>query len=592
VLAVRQFLVLLTLLAVFAADSNPAKGENFRRQKQLIATGWDHVDPQRLSENLQEMEKRPFDGVVIRVMGQRPDGQNVPLNWAFQEMQWDRAWFAESVDNLKSCRSEKLTHNFVLVNANPGTVDWFDDQGWESIVEHCRIAAWVAKQGGAKGILFDPEPYARPNAAFHHAAQPQRDDHTFAEYYAQARVRGREMMQAIADEYPDITLFCYFMNSVVVSAVGQSDPRQALASSRYGLYPAFIDGWLDAAPDTVTFIDGCESAYRYNSTEAFLESAVAIKGACQELVSPENRAKYRAQVQVSFGIYLDAYWNPKDSEWGAWHIDGLGGPRIERLRANASTALRVADEYVWIYGEKYRWWPTPNARVRDESWPEALPGCDRVLAYVRDPVDFAKSELAAREAAGTLTNLTINGDFSAAQATLPDDVVIRWSEGRPPAGWSAWQDAASKGEFLWDRQSAAGSEGTAKAAGVASGCFLQGRSVEPGERYAVRAKVQTTGRGDAWIRIRWQTTDSEWTAEQKDRIFLPDKSDDGSREIFGVVEVPEEVGRLVILLGVGHQESKEDVAWFDDVELHRLGLLLGRKRLADAPPADRKADGG
>ena len=65
--------------------------------------------------------------------------------------------------------------------------------------------------------------------------------------------------------------------------------------------------------------------------EEFLEAALRIKGACQELVSPENRAKYRAQVQVSFGIYLDAYWNPKGS---SWYIDGKGGSRVERLAAN------------------------------------------------------------------------------------------------------------------------------------------------------------------------------------------------------------------------------------------------------------------
>jgi len=44
--------------------------------------------------------------------------------------------------------------------------------------------------------------------------------------------------------------------------------------------------------------------------------------------------------------------------------------------------------------------------------------------------------------------------------------------------------------------------------------------------------------------------------------------------LFGVVEVPEGVGRLSILLGVGGQSAAEDVAWFDDVELYRLTDLL------------------
>ena len=35
--------------------------------------------------------------------------------------------------NLKAARSRRLTDCFVLVGANPGDVDWFDDEGWEAI---------------------------------------------------------------------------------------------------------------------------------------------------------------------------------------------------------------------------------------------------------------------------------------------------------------------------------------------------------------------------------------------------------------------------------------------------------------------------
>ena len=42
------------------------------------------------------------------------------------------------------------------------------------------------------------------------------------------------------------------------------------------------------------------------------------------------------------------------------------------------------------------------------------------------------------------------------------------------------------------------------------------------------------------------------------------------QELFGVVEVPEGAGRLLILLWVEDQNTAEDVVWFDDVELYRL----------------------
>ena len=400
--------VVLTILALHALSS--ALAQDLRRPKKLIETGWDMPDTRTLRANLTEIESRPFDGVVIQAVGRDAAGKPRRLGWAFLDEKWQREWFQPCVDDLRACKFRRLTDNFIILNANPGNVDWFDDAGWQNIIEHCRIAAWVAKQSGVKGLLFDPEPYAPPHGQFRYAAQPQRDKHTFDEYAAQARRRGREMLAAIAAEYPDITLFCYFMNSVCGEAANNPSPQRALKNSGYGLYPAMIDGWLDAAPSAVTFVDGCESAYRYNSREAFVEAALLMRGDCQNLVSPANRAKYRAQVQVSFGLYLDAYWNPKESPW---YIDGQGGSRVDRLRANAHTALRVADQYVWVYGEKFRWWPTENRGVKPETWPAALPGCDKALSFARDPVAFARAEIAELQKTGKAANLARNGDFGA-----------------------------------------------------------------------------------------------------------------------------------------------------------------------------------
>ena len=562
-------LLVLTSLALSALPS-AAQAQDMRRRKKLIATGWDKVDSQRLLDNLELMEKRPFDGVVIDVVGNAANNKPCRLRTTFHSQPWQQAWFDASVERLKQCRFKRFTDNFITVGANPGNVDWFDDAGWQAIVEHWRIAASIAKRSAFKGILFDPEPYTRPHAQFRYEAQPEHDKHTFNEYCSQARQRGREVMQAIADEYPDITLLCYFMNSVTATATGHADPRVALAALGYGLYPAFIDGWFDVAPPGITLVDGCESAYRYNSQHQYLEAAVRIKGACQELVAPENRAKYRAQIQVSFGVYLDAYWNPKDSKYGAWYIDGLGGPRVERLRANLHTALRVADEYVWIYGEKFRWWPTPNGRVNQESWPEALPGCEDALRFVRNPLDYARTRIAEQRAAGTLANIARNGDFGSPASTTMEGTATVWKEGRPPAGWSAWQEATSQGSFTWDRQTGSAVAGSARASGVAGGCFLQSYAVEPGQRWAVRALRRVAGRGAASIRVRWQTAEGAWIHEGLDQMIFGVKETSDWSELFGVAEVPDGVGRLVLLLGIKGQKSSKDVIWYDDVELYQI----------------------
>ncbi len=544
----------IALCALIAAAAACPAGDG-PRTKKLIATGWDHPDSARLREHRAAMEKRPFDGVVIQLTGDAGDGKRCRLRAAFADRRWEQEWFRPCVENLRKCRFEQFTDNFVTVGANPGNVDWFDEDGWANIVEHWRIAAWIASAAGCRGILFDPEPYTPPHAQFRYGAQPGRATRDFAAYRRQARRRGRAVMRAVAGEYPGMTLFCYFMNSVNARAAGRDDPVPVLRAAGYGLLPAFIDGWLDELPAKMTLVDGCESAYRYNSATEYLEAFALIKGACRRLVSPENRSKYGAQVQAAYGIYLDAYWNPKDSEWGTWYIDGKGESRVTRLRKNLATALRLADEYVWVYGEKYRWWPTPNGRVRKETWPEALPGCEKVLRFCVDPDGSARAAVAAGA-----ENLARNGSF--------DDAA----DGKAPAAWSTWQDRSSKGTLRHDPDVGRTNSGAARAAGVSRGCFLQACEAAPGELYAVRAWLRSAGRGDPHVRVRWQTVDGAWTASPRDRLFFPAETDGAWREIFGTAAVPAGAGKIVILLNGDGQETAKDAAWYDDVGLYRIRL--------------------
>ena len=547
---------------VLAAETAGPPAADVRRPKKLIAVGWDlFFDTAWLRAHRDDMEQRPFDGIVINVVGRREDKKAVELRLAFSREPWKAEWFAGALEDLKACRFTRLTDNFLMVWANPGDVDWFDDAGWREVVEHWRIAARLAKAAGARGIVFDPEPYHEPYAAFTYGAQSGRDAHPFEAYHAKARQRGREVMKAVAGEYPDITILSFFLGSICGSAAGHADPRPLLAARGYGLLPAFLDGWLDAAPPGVTMVDGHESSYLYNSDIQFLEAGNLIRGACQELVSPENRATYRAQVQAGFGLYLDAYVNPPASPW---YVDGKGGPRVDRLRANVAAATRVADQYVWIYGEKCRWWPTPNKGVTGKTWPEALPGCEDALRWGRSPEEAARFRLEELRKAGRLANLLAGGDFAPA-AGEPEP-----KEGRPPTGWATWQDDKSKGAFAWDREAGAAARGSARLAGMADGCFLQKVKVEPGRRFAVEGVRRLKGRGDAVLVVRWQTPEGKWIHEEKD-VHVPCTEPRGVwGRMLGVVQVPDGAGNLVILLLARGQPTPDDAAWFDDVRLYAL----------------------
>lgn len=539
---------------------------DMRVRKKLIECGWDTPDTTALRQYFDQVERAPYDGIRIKVSGKTVEGKPASLSYAFGPEEWDRSSFQAALDDLQACHWQRMTDNFLATGANPGNVDWFDDAGWAQITEHMRIAAWLAREGGLKGIIFDPEPYADYNQ-WDYSRQPQRAEHSFEQYYDKARERGRQVMGAVFAEYPQITVLTFFANIVNSPAANRADPRPVLAGLGYGLYTPFFDGWLDVIPPTATIVDGCERAYGFTRLEQFLSAAQFIRMDAQTLVSPENRATYRAQVQVGFGIYLDAHANPPGSKY---YLDPGQGTPTELLTRNITNALQVADQYVWTWGEKWHWWQMARPDDKYQPWESALPGITDALNFARDPVASGLARLAEMQRAGTVVELTRNGDFGSETAPTLTGGQADWEEGGAPAGWSTWQAGESKGTFVWDREVGNQAPGSARMSAVRQGCFIQVYDVQPGERYFVRAAARSQGMGWPSIRVRWQTPESKWTMEQLDVILTPEPGEGQWQTIAGVVAVPDSVGKLVILLQGAGQASDQDIIWFDDVSLVRL----------------------
>lgn len=556
--------------------SSPAFAQTeSRTRKKLIQLGWDKPTAATLRANLAQMDQTPFDGALIGVRGKDDNGKEVEARLAFSNVPWKKEWFQQSVDDLKVVRSQakKLTENFIQVGANPGNVDWFDDAGWEQVIDHFRIAAWIAKEGNLKGIIFDPEAYTKPHRQFDYSLQAQTGKHSFEQYQAKARQRGREVISAIASVDPNLMLYTLFMLSVHENVAKSDYPQAALLSSGYNLYPAFINGWLDAAPPSMIFVDGCEiQGYLADSQLDFLRSANLMRNTALNLVAPENHQKYLSQVQASFGIYLDAYINPPTS---FWHIDSEGSTPTKRLQTNVQYAIDAANEYVWIYGEKYRWWPTTNGSVNPQSWGDVLPGVHDALLSTTRPQMIAQKTIAQAQMSGKSINLLKNGDFSEKKPNVvsPENNKQDWNAVGAPAGWSTWQTGYSQGTFSQDDSVnyGDGEGGSARVAGTSSGCFIQAINVKPGESYIASAWMRQTGNGVGWIGVRWQTSAGKWTDEPSDVMIVnPPGSQTASwQKLESVVTVPAHAGKLVMLLSAGGQPKTQDVVWFDDAQIHK-----------------------
>jgi hypothetical protein len=538
--------VMLGLIA-FATSTGMADTAPLPR-KRLIMSGWDQPDVAQFRRDLAAFERTPFDGVILFVPGKKPDGTPfTSFNNLFSREPWTEAMFADSIAGLKAARSPKVTENFLMLWSLPGDVDWFDDAGWAVVAEKFRLMARVARQGGLRGILFDPEQYGE-HKAWRYLSQSNWSQHTFPEYSEKVRQRGRETMRAMAGEFPDLTLFGYWLTSVCLRAVDASGSLNGLASEDYGFYPAFVDGWLDAAPATVKFVDGQEFAYRWDGEAAFQAGALRVKNDCQVFITPSNRAKYRAQVQASFGFYLDAYVNPPGS---SYYLGREGEPRGQRLENNLEAAVGAADEYVWIYGEKNRWWPPRDPGAKPSTnWAEALPGIELALLRAKDPTEAARRLLTG----ATVTNLLRNADFSEA------------ADGKP-AHWWVWQDEKqTTGTFALDARL-----GAASLIKMANGCFGQNIPVKPGERYAFGGKLRQAGQGLVTLRVGWKDAAGKWTrGDAAKRLVLPDTPEDEWRELFGSIRVPDGIAELVVTLYANGQTKETDHAWFDDVRVAKF----------------------
>lgn len=235
----------------------------------------------------------------------------------------------------------RLTDNFWVCwsyAGEPGQFDWFDDMSM--IVNNFRMAAAAAKQAGFKGLAFDPELYGGVALFRYYEGLKYFGTKSLAEYQEQVFQRGAEIMRAINESFPDITVFFLFGGNPAEDGKSYAD-----------LLGPFIDGFLSECGPQATVVDGCEEAY-YASTEADLAGHRARifeqKRACSRV--PE---RYRKHLKAGLGIWPDA-GNKAGMSFDLQ--DFRRNYRTpEELAYTLHQALRYSDEYVWLWRGSLKW---------------------------------------------------------------------------------------------------------------------------------------------------------------------------------------------------------------------------------------------
>ncbi len=360
----------LIALVIFPSDST-----QHQSHKKLIYYGWGTRDTIYVRQRWHEMEQMPFDGIGITVAIDRNkpttgDGATGNLlGWhIFGPKAFRLEDFRPAIDDLKVPKWERFKDNFlpacICSSGQDFGFNWFDDGRWKTIVNNWQVLVTIAKDGGCKGILIDPEPYGAP--FWHYPSMRQRMDSPFPEYVAKVRQRGRDLMEVTRKIFPDISLL------FLVGPSHMLHYKEPLEEQGYGLLAAFLDGLMEAADERAKFVDLCEMAYGYKSRDSFLQAYHWVKNKAMRFsLLPEL---YRAKVRVGFGLMLDCL-----SHRQGWHTQDFSKNYFspEAFQQSLQMALELTDEYVWIYSQVPKFFPP-------EHLPEAyLKAMERAREAIR-----------------------------------------------------------------------------------------------------------------------------------------------------------------------------------------------------------------
>jgi hypothetical protein len=316
-----------------------------------------------MRRHLAEMEGTPFDGCVFHLNWEGPGGARGNFTWeCWGRRQFTAAELEGAIADLQAVSASRFRSNFLRFNTTPADLDWFDDHG--AVLANARLAADVARRGRCAGILFDIEQYN--GQLFDYRRQRHGGEKSWEEYAARVRARGREVIAAFQEGFPDLTVFLTFGYSL--PWVQSERGKKPLAECSYGLLAPFLDGLVDGARGGTQVVDGHELAYGYKTPERFAPAYRMMREEATAIAA--DRDKYARVFSFSFGIWLDGNWRQ-----AGWDTEDFSKNfhTPEAFEAVAREALRTADDYVWIYSETPRWWSEEGKPVKlPAAYVEAL----------------------------------------------------------------------------------------------------------------------------------------------------------------------------------------------------------------------------
>lgn len=310
--------------------------------------------PTFLRQNKTFVETLPFDGIAVYLRS--PDGaDNITMDLMVNKPIGPAA-MARVLAPLKGLRLNTLTQNFAAIFSGRPP-DFFND--WSIIVQNFADLARAAREAGLKGVYFDNENYFSKWSYY-----PIGVEHptlTLKAYQDQARLRGRQVMEAMVAQFPDIVVIS--LHGPYISEPKAPAPLFPQWHSTNQLMGPFFCGFLEGAGKRATCVDGgklfhLRTPQEFQESYGWRKAGIAQDKVDSAFIPGGLRAAWPQRVNVAFGVY------DKPS--------GQADMYPDILRSTLAQALRQSDRYAWLCVERMSFLRPSKNGGAGEAWVNAV----------------------------------------------------------------------------------------------------------------------------------------------------------------------------------------------------------------------------
>ncbi|MGN6533382.1 MAG: hypothetical protein ACTHK0_16690 [Ginsengibacter sp.] len=312
----------------------------------LIEFGWDYPDILYLSNQLDSMQKTPFDGICFSLQRK--------IMEAFDTSLKSDSYF--EFNKLQTLKWGKYTSNFIILRGFSETGgNWFNDKAWENISKNIVCLSKIMQMKNIKGILFDPE-YYYENKLFNPwtFSAGQYPGKSFQQVQNQVKQRGKQFITSLQKRSNSFT----FISIWIAGLIAHERKYTPIYKTRHALLISFFEGILEGKNKNITIADGNEYAYWNSRPSQFLEAKSLLRNTMLELLHSKKSKKEAAKIQIAQPVYYD----------GLMGTNTPIGKDLKRnikwkwLTENLKYAIASSDRYMWFYSERNNWW---NNTVND-----------------------------------------------------------------------------------------------------------------------------------------------------------------------------------------------------------------------------------